>query len=577
MPVDLALELPPENHPEELSAGQLLFAAARKVGCLPSDLGKAEIRRISFDARPRHLNWRVALTVWYRTETIPGDSNLRPPTIFPPSPTAPRVVVIGCGPAGMFCALDLLQNGLAVTLLERGKDVQARRRDIARLNRGEPVSPESNYCFGEGGAGTYSDGKLYTRSGSQEEVELLLTSLVQHGAPKSILYSWRPHVGSNLLPKVVRALRETLLKGGCDLRFETKAVGFQTKHGRLHAVETDNGEILPAKAAVLATGHSALNSLLMAREAGAQIQAKGFSMGVRVEHPQSWLDQRQYRGAKEGTHLPPAFYELKSTARARGVYSFCMCPGGWVVPSHTSPTTLVVNGMSLSKRDSPFANSGVVVEIQPKDWCGSKGARWGWPQLLRQAAKLSDHPLLHETIADAPGKAPIEVNQGRLPIHPDVDPLFGLRIQLALEVVAHAHGGSGNRAPVQRIDHFVAGRGKTTDVMETSYLPGLQPADFNEILPKGIRERLQAGMLDFNRRIPGFVSPKGQMIGVETRTSSPVRILRAADTLESSGMGGLYPCGEGAGFAGGIVSAALDGRRVASAVSEALSPRSASG
>ena len=573
MPREIVLWLPPEEHPDELGAGALCFAAGRELGCKPGDIVAARIERVSFDARRRHMQWRVAVRVWEKGEEVPAAPSSEPPVIPALPANAPHAVVVGSGPAGMFCALELLRGGVRATVLERGKEVQARRRDIAALNRGETVDAASNYCFGEGGAGTYSDGKLYTRSGDPEEVRGILDLLVAHGAPESIRTHWRPHIGSNRLPIVVQALRETLLAGGADVRFEAQAIEILTEPAvgpeespRVRGVRLADGTAIPADFVVLACGHSAADSLQMARAAGATLEAKGFAMGVRVEHPQDWLDRWQYHGARETADLPASFYELSAQADERGVYSFCMCPGGWVVPSQTTPGTLVVNGMSLSKRDSPYANSGVVVEIRPKDWCGKRGWRWGWPDVLRRAAACSDHPMLHEVVEDPRGGASIDVADGRLPVHPAIDPMFGVRLQIALESLASQAGGGANRAPAQRCDHFVAGQGETSEPLATSYLPGLTAIDFDTLLPKGLAGRLRAALRDFDRRIPGYAGSAGQLIGVETRTSSPVRIVRDPEDLESVSVRGLHPCGEGAGHAGGIVSAAIDGCRVAASI-----------
>jgi len=568
MPRSFVLWLPPETHPDTLQEAELHFAAGRELELKPADIAAVRISRYSFDARKRHMQWRVAVDAWLADEAPPAPVATAPAPIPPPAADARHAVVIGAGPAGIFCALELLRGGCRVTLVERGKTVQDRRRDIAALNHGDPADPDSNYCFGEGGAGTYSDGKLYTRSGRPEEIRAVLEELVAHGAPESILSSWRPHVGSNRLPVVVEALRQSLLDGGAALRFGARAAELLVSDdgARVRGLRLADGEEIAADAVVLAAGHSALDSLRMAQAAGAPLEAKGFAMGVRVEHAQAWLDRQQYHGAKEHADLPPAFYELTAQIHERGVYSFCMCPGGWIVPSQTDPATLVVNGMSLAKRDSPFANSGLVVGVEPKDWCGKRGWRWGWPELLKKAAALSDHPLLHEEIEDPRGGPSFAVAEGRLPVHPAIDPCFGVRLQLALETVAAAVGGGANRAPAQRCSDFADAVGAESPPLETSYLPGLVGADFDAFLPRGLAMRLREAMQEFDRRLPGFAGESGQMIGVETRTSSPVRLLRGEGSLESPGLAGLYPCGEGAGYAGGIVSAALDGRRVARAV-----------
>ncbi|MEW6072950.1 MAG: FAD-dependent protein [Planctomycetota bacterium] len=561
MPRDLILVLPPSERPPRLGdEAALVRMAARRLGVAPDSFAAVRVLRLSFDARPRHRGWRVALRAWPRGETPPPAPRTRPPEIAPPPAGAPHVVVIGSGPAGTFCALDLLAAGMRVTILERGRDVQARRRPIAALHRGRPVDPDCNYCFGEGGAGTYSDGKLHTRSGRREDAQGVLETFVAHGAPPEILVSWRPHVGSNRLPKVVAALRETIRRAGGEVRFATRAEEIETRPvagGRaacaVRARRLDGGgeERFPCDAVVLATGHSALDSLEMAHRAGAPLAPKGFAMGLRIEHPQSWLDAQQYGGLRGPCELPPAFYELTAQVEERGVYSFCMCPGGFVVPASTSPDRVVVNGMSLSRRDSPFANAGVVAAIEPADWCGERGAREGWPALLERARALGAAAL--------PAGA-------ELPRRPEDDPLFGVRLQIALETVAARAGGGGNRVPAQRADAFVRGAGETPALLPTSYRPGATPADLAALLPRGLCARLRAALADFDARLPGFAADFGQLLGVESRTSSPVRIARDPLTLESPGVQGLHPAGEGAGYAGGIVSSALDGRRVAAAI-----------
>jgi len=345
----------------------------------------------------------------------------------------------------------------------------------------------------------------------------------------------------------VRALRETLERSGGAVRFGLRAETIETgvrDGGRTAAAvvarRLDRGECerVPCDALVLATGHSALDAVAMAAQAGARLEAKGFAMGLRIEHPQPWLDARQYGGLRDDCALPASFYELATQVEGRGVYSFCMCPGGFVVPASTESSRVVVNGMSLSRRDSPFANAGLVVQLEPEDWCGERGTAWGWPELVG----------------------------GPVPEHPADDPLFGTRLQRALERRAAAAGGGGNRAPSQRADLFVEGGGRTVPPLVASYRPGLAACDLAGLLPAGMTARLRAALGAFDAKLPGFARADGQLIGVETRTSSPVRVVRDPETLESCEVAGLYPCGEGAGYAGGIVSAAVDGRRVAAAI-----------
>ncbi len=567
MPRDVDLLLPPTEEPPDFrDPEELRSLAAARMGVPIESVAAARVHRISFDARPRHRIWRILLRAWEAGEAPPPEIATVPPVFARPRDDAPRVAIVGSGPAGLFAALDLLAAGLNVELFERGRDVRARRKSLQLLNRGEGVDPDSNYCFGEGGAGTYSDGKLYTRSGTKRDVRGVLELLVAHGAPLEILSSWRPHVGSNLLPDVVQALRETIRRSGGSIHFGTRVEELETEatsaaQRRIQGVRARRlatGELAlhPCEAVVLATGHSALDALLMAARAGARLEAKGFAMGVRIEHAQSWLDARQYGGLREAHELPAAFYELAHQHEGRGVYSFCMCPGGFIVPATTASERVVVNGMSLSRRASPYANSGLVVQIEPEDWCLETGGRWGWSELLGRARALG---------ADlGPGSA------AELPRDPGDDPLFGVRLQLALETVAAHAGGGGNRAPVQRADLVAAGRPEATEPLATSYRPGLTACDLGALLPAGIHQRLRAALPHFDQRLPGFVSEHGQLIGVESRTSSPVRIARDPETLESRELAGLYPCGEGAGYAGGIVSAALDGRRVATAIAGVL-------
>jgi len=591
MPKDLTLWLPAAQDPERLDQDSWCGMAAAEMDLDVEEVAKVVPDRISFDARRRSMQWRVQVTVYLKDDEIPQEEPPTIPVIEPAAADAPHVVVVGSGPAGLFSAIELLRAGMRVTICERGKEVQERRRDLAMLNRGEEADVDSNYAFGEGGAGTYSDGKLYTRSSKRGNVRAILEMLVAHGAPATILHAWRPHIGSNLLPKVVEALRGTIENAGGKVLFQSRVTALETDPllapatlpeegaeeavgptARVTAVVLADGTRIAADAVVLASGHSALDSLLLARNAGATLEPKGFAMGVRVEHKQEWLDELQYHGRRQADGLPPAFYEMAAQVRERGVFSFCMCPGGWIVPSQSTAGTLVVNGMSLSSRDSPFANSGFVVSIEPKDWCGKRGWRWGWPDLLRKAAKLSDHPMLHEIVADPRGGNPLDIAEGRLPVHPLMDPLFGVRLQLALETVAAEAGGGNHRAPAQRCDLFLAGDPTPSEPLMSSYLPGLAAADFDQILPKGLAGRLREAMEVFEDKLPGFASEFGQMIGVETRTSSPVRLVRDQESLQDPQLAGFYPCGEGAGFAGGIVSAALDGVAVAGAIAANRTP-----
>lgn len=577
MPQDVQIHLAPGAFADPvLDHAAVLDAVSARIDVRPDRVAHIQPLKLSFDARPRQRRWQLATRVWLVGEERDVPATPVPPVLERPAPGAERVVVIGAGPAGMFAALDLASAGFAVTLLDRGGDVQQRRRPLARANRGQGIDPNSNYCFGEGGAGTYSDGKLYTRSGDKREVRAILALLVAHGARADISYQWRPHIGSNRLPEVVKSLRETLVNGGVDVRYLTRATSIECTDGErgvrsVRAVRTISTDTTSPKdsiastdrtdptddvslgatdriecdTVILATGHSASDALAMAVQAGVRLVPKGFAMGVRSEHPQPWLNRHQYGGLAESCELPAAFYELVQQADGRGVYSFCMCPGGWIVPASTTDDRLVVNGMSLSRRDSPHANSGIVVAIEPEDWCGARAERWGWRERLPELPPAPNEP------AD--------------------DPLYGVRLQEALERRAAVVGGGHGRAPSQRVDQFVDGVA-SSDALPTSYIPGLTPTDLREVLPRGMVERLRYGLIGFDHRMPGFVSEFGQLVGVESRTSSPVRIPRDDETLMSPDVVGLFPAGEGAGYAGGIVSAAIDGRRVARAVARRFAP-----
>jgi len=570
MPREVVLHLPPSVEPPSLDGVAWTRRAAEELRWEPGRLAAVRPRRVSFDARRRRRGWRVVLDAYERGERVPDEPARAPPAIERPRTGAPHAVVIGSGPAGLFAAIDLLAAGVAVTVLERGGDVRSRRRPLRALNRGGPVDPDCNYCFGEGGAGTYSDGKLYTRSKDRAGVRAVLETLVAHGAPPGVLVSWRPHVGSNRLPAVVAALRATIERAGGAVRFGARAEEIEVTAdaaGRrrvaavaVRTLASGARERLACDAVVLAAGHSALDALLMARRAGARLEPKGFAMGVRIEHPQPWLDERQYGGLRGPCDLPASFYELTSQVDGRGVYSFCMCPGGFIVPATTAPERLVVNGMSLARRDSPFANSGLVVAIEPEDACGARAVEAGWTELLERARPLVDDGTLGVTLAAG------------LPERPADDPLAGVRLQIALEAVAARAGGGANRAPVQRADLVAEGASRTAEALPTSYRPGLTPVALVELLPRTLYERIRAALVEFDRRIPGFATEIGQLVGVESRTSSPVRIARDPETLAAVGVAGLWPAGEGAGYAGGIVSSALDGRRVAAAIAAVLAP-----
>jgi uncharacterized FAD-dependent dehydrogenase len=491
---------------------------SRQLGVREADLPAIEVSRRAVDARRGRVRFHLTIAV---------DPPPRAPELGLPAPrevSRPRdVLVVGDGPAGLFCAYELARAGVGCTVLDRGKPVQPRRRDLKGLNRHGRVDPDSNYCFGEGGAGTYSDGKLYTRSQKRGNVRAVTETLVRHGAPPAVLVDARPHIGSNRLPKVVSSLRAELESVGVRFRFgarveELLATGAGADR-RVAGVRLAGGEELGARRVVLATGHSAADVYEMLGRLGVQLEPKAFAVGVRIEHPQPLIDSIQYGRDAGHPALPPAAYGIAHTVEERGVFSFCMCPGGWIVPASTDSEGLVVNGMSLSKRNSPYANSGLVVSVEPGDLvaAGFEGARGG------------------------------------------------LALQRRIEAAAMSAGGGGLVAPATRVTDFLAGRASST-LPGSSYIPGLLAADVAEILsgvPLGLAERLRAALGAFGRKMPGYVTEAAVLVAAETRTSSPVRVVREAETLSAVGLSGLYPVGEGAGYAGGIMSAALDGVRVA--------------
>ena len=495
-------------------------AVAAKLGIPVARIGGLKLRKHSIDARHKAIKVQLRLDVALDSPLPPEE---KPRWSCPPLPANARtVIIVGCGPAGMFAALRCLEIGAKPILLERGKDASSRRFDLAPILREGRVIEESNYCFGEGGAGTFSDGKLYTRATKRGPVAKIYEILVAHGAPEKILTDAHPHIGSNLLPNVVKAIRASILHAGGEVRFQSKVVDFIIDQNHIRGVITADGSEIRADSAILATGHSArdIYHLLAARQI--LLEPKPFAVGFRIEHPQPFIDSTQYhldRGQPRPHLLPAASYRLATKIRDRGVHSFCMCPGGWIVPAATENDEVVVNGMSLSRRDSPFANSGMVSTIEPED--------------LR--------PLVREHGV-----------------------LAGLVFQKNLERTAKNAGGGGQVAPGQRVTDFLDGK-ISADLPETSYFPGTNPAPLHELLPPWITSRMREGLRLFDRQMRGYVSREVLLLGFETRTSSPVRIPRRDDTLEHPQISGLFPCGEGAGYAGGIVSAAMDGLRVADA------------
>ena len=522
MPTEHELRLP-LDHPLGRAEAEQIEALLRSELGRP---GHPVLMRRSLDTRRRRApSWLLKVALFAAEE--------KPPVRWAPShrqAAGPTVAIVGAGPAGSFAALELLEAGLSPVLIDRGMPVRPRRRSLKALSVDGILDPESNYCFGEGGAGTFSDGKLYTRSKARQGVRRLLEMLVAYGAPHRILYDSRPHIGSNRLPRVLTEMRNDLESRGVRYEWGARVTEFLlSDSGEVRGVGLADGRSVEASAVILATGHSARDVYEFCHEQGVDIEAKDFALGVRAEHPQTLVDEAQYGARCLELDLPPAFYQLTAQTPSHGVYSFCMCPGGYIVPAATEPGRLVVNGMSLSRRDSPFANSGLVITIGRQvlsEWAANNGR---------------------------PG--------------PDEDPLLGMALQTEVEQAAYKAGGGGFRAPALRISDFVTGR-VSSDLPASSYRRGLQPHGFEDIFPAGLVHSLRQALGTFDHRLKGYVSTEGILVATESRSSAPVRIRRDRSRLESPSHPRLYPCGEGAGFAGGIMSAALDGQRVARAIIE---------
>jgi hypothetical protein len=509
--------------PEEAGSEESIRSiAAQKLSIPLKSISFLRILKRSVDARAKEIRYNIRVRI-YVNEAPPALTHQKE---LPDVSNAKSVIIIGAGPAGLFAALRCAELNIKPIVIERGKDVRSRRFDLAALTKNHIVNPDSNYCFGEGGAGTYSDGKLYTRSTKRGDVNSILETFVAHGASEDILIDAHPHIGTNKLPQIIVSIRETLLLAGAEIHFQTRVTDLLIQNNAVQGVRAVKGgiesEFLSGQV-ILATGHSARDIFEMLHRKNIRLEAKPFAMGLRVEHPQALIDAIQYhcpasQVEKLREHLPAASYNLVHQSKGRGVYSFCMCPGGIIAPCATGPEEVVTNGWSPSKRNNPFSNSGIVVSIEPEDY-----------------SKYSED-----------------------------GPLAGLRYQQALEKMAFVAGGRTQTAPAQRMLDFVNGK-ISQDLPQTSYQPGILSAPLHELLPPEIGKRLQDGFRVFGEKMKGYYTNDAVLHGVESRTSSPVRIPRNRDTFEHVDIAGLYPCAEGAGYAGGIVSAAIDGQNCAEA------------
>lgn len=516
------LTLKPEEAFDEKHFNTILY---QKLGLKNDGSVYVNPVRRSIDARSRNVMVRIKCEI-----LTPGE--LKPLLAFTKQyrdvRTSRPVIIIGSGPAGLFAALRLIELGFKPIVVERGKDVQTRRRDLAAINKDNVVNPESNYCFGEGGAGTYSDGKLYTRSKKRGDIRRVLEILVTHGAKEEILFDAHPHIGTNKLPMLVAGLKQSILDAGGEVYFNKRVADFIIRENTIKGVVTSEGDKMEGEATILATGHSARDIFQLLHDKDILIESKSFAMGVRVEHDQNLIDQVQYHCPTDrGQYLPASSYSLVHQTRIggedRGVFSFCMCPGGFIVPAATTAGEIVVNGMSPSRRDSKFANAGIVVAVGEKDF--KEFHRHG--------------------------------------------PLAGMHFQASIERRACILAGGTQHAPAQRLLDFMEGS-LSSSLLETSYQPGLSSVNMKEILPMFMLHALQQGFRNFGTKMKGYLTNEAQVVGVESRTSSPVKIPRDKDSLEHPQIKRLFPCGEGAGYAGGIVSAAMDGERCAEAVGRAI-------
>jgi len=500
--------------PEVASTPDLLKKTISKKLVIPNpEIKHIEILKRSIDARQKSTKINLKVAVYIKEEFV---QRVEDYPQYQDVNGKDEVIIIGAGPAGLFAALKLIENGKKPIVIERGKDVRSRRRDLVNLTKKHIVNEDSNYCFGEGGAGTFSDGKLYTRSKKRGDVNKVLDVLVRHGATPDIRVNAHPHIGTNKLPRIIQAIRETIIQYGGQVLFDSRLTDIIIKNNAVKGVELQNGTKIEANKIILATGHSARDIFELLHKKGIAIEAKAFAFGIRVEHTQELIDQIQYKCKTRGAFLPPAPYSIVKQVGGRGVYSFCMCPGGIIAPCATSPGEVVTNGWSPSKRDYPTSNSGIVVELKVEDF--AKYEKYG--------------------------------------------PLAGVQFQKEIEQSAWKLAGETQRVPAQRLVDYTNNI-LSADIPKTSYIPGTTSAMINTIFPEFIAKNLQEGLRQIGEQMKGYFTNEAVVHAPESRTSSPVRIPRDSVTLEHSQIKGLYPCGEGAGYAGGIISAAIDGEKCA--------------
>ena len=548
---ELQLRILPEEAVSEQSLKQVV---ARETGISVPYIHTVRVLKRSIDARQRTIYVNVKLRAFINEQPDEPEFQL---VEYKDVSAGKPVVVVGAGPGGLFAALRLIELGLRPIVIERGKNVRERKKDIALISREHKVDGESNYSFGEGGAGAYSDGKLYTRSKKRGSVDKILNVFCQFGASTSILADAHPHIGTDKLPRVIENIREQIIRCGGEVHFETRMDALVIRNGEVVGVETNTGENFLGPV-ILATGHSARDVYRYLHDRQIPIEAKGIAVGVRLEHPQMLIDQIQYHNKNgRGKYLPAAEYSFVTQVEGRGVYSFCMCPGGFIVPAASGPEQVVVNGMSPANRGSRWSNSGMVVEIQPEDF-------------------------INEELRMESGELAAQQNEQLLALNPSLSnsqlsmfntQLLPLHFQEELERQCWLQGGRRQTAPAQRMLDFTRKK-LSYDLPESSYSPGLISSPLHFWMPEFISKRLSLGFQQFGRSSHGFLTNEAVMIGVETRTSSPVRIIRDKETLQHVTVRGLFPCGEGAGYAGGIVSAGVDGERCAEAVANYLNQSS---